>query len=317
MRYKKMGRTGLKVSEMCLGCMTFGGQADEKASFAIMDRAVEAGCNFFDTANVYTEGRSEQIVGKWLKGRRESVVLATKVRGKVGEGPNDTGLSRKHIMRAVEDSLRRLQTDCIDLYQVHQWDADTPLEETLRALDDLVRQGKVRYIGCSNFTGWQICKALWISDVRNLARFDCLQPRYNLIYRDIEDDQLQICAAEGVGVIVYNPLAGGFLTGKYARGQEPPAGTRFALRRDIYWQRYWHDRHFDAVDRLREIAAAGGRAIVPFAVAWAVRNPAVTSAIVGATSVAQLDESLKGFDLSLSPDELKACDQVWDMLRGR
>lgn len=317
MRYKKMGRTGLKVSELCLGAMTLGGQADEETSFAIMNKAVEAGCNFFDTANVYIEGRSEQIVGRWLKGRRESVVLATKARAKVGEGPNDQGVSRKHIMKAVEDSLRRLQTDYVDLYQVHSWDPDTPIEETLRALDDLVRQGKVRYIGCSNFAAWQLCKALWVSDARNLARFDCIQPRYNLIYRDIEQELLPLCASEGVGVIVYNPLAGGFLTGKYTRDQEPPAGTRFALRRDVYWNRYWHDKQFDAVDRLQEIASSHGKGIVPFSVAWSVQHSAVTSAIVGATSVGQLQESAAGFDLTLSKEELAACDEVWDDLRGR
>ncbi|MBI3954098.1 MAG: aldo/keto reductase [Chloroflexi bacterium] len=317
MRYKKMGRTGLKVSELCLGCMTFGGQADEETSFAIMNTALEAGCNFFDTANVYTEGRSEQIVGRWLKGRRESVILATKARAPVGKGPNDSGVSRKHIMRAVEDSLRRLQTDYIDLYQVHSWDPDTPIEETLRALDDLVRAGKVRYIGCSNFAAWQLCKALWVSDARNLARFDCLQPRYNLIFRDIEEELLPLCAAEGVGIIVYNPLAGGFLSGKYTRDQEPPGGTRFALRRDIYWKRYWHDRHFDAVDRLKEIASSHGKSIVPFAVAWTLRSPVVTAAIVGATSVAQLQESLGGFGMSIGPEEMSACDEVWGFLRGR
>ena len=316
MRVKRMGRTGLKVSELCLGCMTFGGQCDEQASFAIMDRAVEAGCNFFDTANVYTEGRSEQIVGKWLKGRRDSIVLATKVRGPVGKGPNEGGLSRKHIMQAVEDSLRRFQTDYIDLYQVHSVDPETPLEETLRALDDLVRQGKVRYLGCSNFAAWQLCKALWVSDVRDLARFDCVQPRYNLIHRGIERELLPLCAEEGIGVIAYNPLAGGFLSGKYRQGQAPPSNTRFALR-DLYVQRYWHDREFAAVERLKAIAAAHDNSLVPFAVAWVIHNPAVTSAIVGATSVAQLQESLEGFHTALSAGALAACDEVWGALWGR
>ena len=224
MDYVNLGRTGLKVSRICLGCLTFGGQADEKESMRIVDTALDAGINFFDTANVYTETLSERFLAKALKGRRDQAVIATKVRGSMGPGVNDSGLSRKHIMDAVEGSLMRLETDYIDLYQVHSWDADTPLEETLRALDDLVRQGKVRYIGCSNFTGWQLTKSLWISDVKGLARFETVQPRYNLLLRGIEEELLPACLSQGVGVIPYNPIAAGLLTGKHRRGQPPVSG---------------------------------------------------------------------------------------------
>src|SRR5262245_27594802 len=224
MELKRLGNTGLKVSEICLGTMTFAHQADESLSFAIMDRAASVGVNFIDTADVYpvppspdTAGRSEIIVGKWLQGQRDNFVLATKCRIRVGHGPNDEGLSRVHITRAVEASLKRLRTDYIDLYQSHAPDPDTPLEETLRAFDDLVRQGKVRYVGCSNYPAWQVAVALGVSARLQLSRFDCVQPRYNLLYREIEAELLPLCRDQGVGVIAYHPLAAGFLTGRYAR----------------------------------------------------------------------------------------------------
>src|SRR5262245_37266550 len=251
MKIKRMGRTGLKVSEICLGTMTFGRQCDEPTSFAIMDTAVEQGVNFFDTADVYpvggnidTVGRTEEIVGEWLKGRREQIVLATKCWGAMGRSPNDRGPSRKHICAAIEDSLRRLQTDYLDLYQVHAPDPETPLDETLRALDDLVRQGKVRYLGCSNFQAWLLATALWTSDKSGLTRFDCVQPRYNLLFREIENELLPLCRHHGIGVIPYNPLAGGFLTGKYKPSAEPTADVRFGLAgrtQKIYRERYWQE----------------------------------------------------------------------------
>ena len=241
MKTQRLGRTGLKVSEICLGTMTFGRQCDEALSFAIMDTACEAGVDFFDTADVYpvggdasTVGRTEDIVGKWLKGRREQIVLATKCWGAMGPQPNDRGLSRKHILAAIDESLRRLQTDYIDLYQVHAPDLDTPIDETLAALDDVVRQGKVRYNGCSNFQTWMLAKALWTSDKHGLARFDCVQPRYNILFREIEHELLPLCRDQGVGVIPYNPLAGGFLTGKHMdnrASQAPSSETRFRARR--------------------------------------------------------------------------------------
>lgn len=238
MQHRRMGRTGLRVSEVCLGTMTFGNQADEATAFAIMDRAFHAGIDFLDTADVYPLGGgmervgvTEEIVGRWMRQRgvRDQIVLATKCRGRMGPGANDEGLSRRHILRACEASLRRLQTDHIDLYQTHAPDPDTPIEETLEALDDLVRAGKVRYAGCSNYPAWRLAEALWAADRKGLARFDCAQPRYNLLFRMIEDEILPFYRAHGVGVIAYNPLAGGMLTGRYRKGHEPEAGTRFAL----------------------------------------------------------------------------------------
>jgi aryl-alcohol dehydrogenase-like predicted oxidoreductase len=225
MEYRKLGQTGLMVSELCLGTMTFGNEADEQTSKRITDRFVEAGGNFVDTANVYSRGVSEEITGRVIRDYREDVVVATKFRFPMGEGPNDSGASRKHIISACEASLRRLDTDYIDLYQIHCWDSSTPIEETLSALDDLVRAGKVRYIGCSNFTGWQIEKSVRVSEREGLARFDCLQPQYSLVVRDIEHEVLPVSREEGLGVIPWSPLAGGFLTGKYSREDAPPENT--------------------------------------------------------------------------------------------
>src|SRR5262245_59155974 len=234
MKTRRLGRTGLKVTQICLGTMTFGYQCDEKTSFAILDKAAEHGVQFIDTADVYpvppspeTAGRTEDIVGKWLQGKRDRFVLATKCRLRVGHGLNDEGLSRRHIFKALDDSLRRLRTDYIDLYQAHAPDPETPLEETLQAFDDLVRQGKVRYVGCSNYAAWQVALSLGHSAGHGWARFDCVQPRYNLLYREIETELLPLCRDQGLGVIAYNPLAGGFLTGKYQSLADPPTGTRF------------------------------------------------------------------------------------------
>jgi 1-deoxyxylulose-5-phosphate synthase len=321
MKIRRLGRTGLKVSEICLGTMTFGAQADEATGFAIMDCAAAAGVNFIDTADVYpvpvapeTVGRTEEIVGKWLKSRREHFVLATKCRGKMGPHPWDEGLSRKHILRAVDDSLRRLQTDTIDLYQTHFSDAETPIDETLRALDDLVRSGKVRYIGCSNHQAWQLTKALWTSDRLHLARYDCIQSRYNLLFRQIEDEVLPLCREEGVGVIAYKPLAGGFLTGKYHKGGAPDAGTRFDFfksRTQLYHDRYWQEAQFDAVERLRAFFAGRNKPLARVAVAWVLQQSGVTSAIVGASRPEQLADTLPATDLTLDADELAACNEAW------
>ena len=315
MDYVNLGRIGLEVSRICLGCLTFGGQADEKESRRIVDTAWDAEINFFDTANVYTETLSERYLGRALKGRRDQAVIATKVRGSMGPGVNDGGLSRKHIMDAVDGSLTRLQTDYIDLYQVHSWDADTPLEETLRALDDLVRQGKVRYIGCSNFAGWQLTKSLWISDVKGLARFETVQPRYNLLFRGIEEELLPACLSQGVGVIPYNPIAAGLLTGKHKRGQPPVPGTRFDLR-EMYRDIYWYERNFEAVEKLEAIAGKYGHTLLELALSWVLANPAITSAIVGASTVEQLQQSISAAEASLEPEEIAACDPVWDELKG-
>ncbi|MBU4427432.1 MAG: aldo/keto reductase, partial [Proteobacteria bacterium] len=267
MKYRRMGRTGLKVSEICLGTMTYGDQVEEARSLKIIRKALDSGVNFLDTADMYVEGKSEEIVGKALKGHRDSVVLATKVANRTGPGPNDVGLSRKHIMKAIEDSMRRLKTDYIDIYYVHLPDYETPIEESLHALDDLVHQGKVRYIACSNFRAWQLCKALWVSDIQNLARFDCIQPPYNLITRDIEYELLPLCGGEGVGVCVYNPLAGGLLTGKHDPKKSPGKGTRFSLKSigKMYYERYWLEANFEAVNRLKTIAREFGQSLPQFA----------------------------------------------------
>ncbi len=317
MRYRKVGRTGLKVSAICLGTMTYGNQVGEIEAIKIIASALAAGVNFFDIADVYTAGRSEEIVGKALKRERHSVVLATKVAQRTGPGANDIGLSRKHIMKGIEDSLHRLETDYIDLYYVHQPDYDTPIEETLRTLDDLVHQGKVRYIACSNFHAWQLCKALWVSDLHNLAPFDCIQSPYNLLTRDIEYELLPLCASEGVGVCVYNPLAGGLLTGKYDPNKSPAEGTRFAHERYEagYHKRYWSAANFEAVARLMQIAKEHGRTLTQFALAWVLSNETITSAICGATSLKQLEENLGATEVKLSEEELTGCDEVWQQLR--
>jgi len=321
-----MGRTGLKVSEICLGTMTFGHQCDERTSFAIMDRATEAGVTFIDTADAYpvpptpeTAGRTEEIIGAWLKGKRDNFVLATKCRIRVGHGPNDEGLSRKHILKAAEASLRRLRTDYIDLYQAHSFDPETPQEETLRAFDDLVRQGKVRYVGCSNFAAWQLALALGLSDRLGLARYDCLQPRYNLLYRDIEAELLPLCRDQGLGVIAYNPLAGGFLSGKYRSPEELPLGTRFTLGKtgELYRERYWHQSQFQAVEQLQNFFAARGKALVTAAVAWVLAQPGITSAIIGASKPEQLEESLAAATFTLDEQERELCGLAWFSLPRR
>ena len=318
MKLKRLGRTGLKVTEVALGTMTFGQQCDEPTSFQVMDEAAAHGINFIDTADVYPVpvamelvGRTEEIVGRWLRGKREDYVLATKCRIAMGSGANDAGLSRKHVLAAIEASLRRLQTDYVDLYQVHSPDPDTPIDETLRALDTIVESGKARYIGCSNFPAWQVTKAMWTSDKLGLARFDSVQPRYNLLYREIESELLPLCLDQGVGVIVYNPLAGGFLTGKHRRDAPPAENTRFAVAGKLYRDRYWNEAAFNTVEQLKSFFDARDKSLTHVAIAWALKQPAVTSAIVGATSAAQLKDSLGGVDLELDQEELAACDQAW------
>lgn len=279
--------------------------------------AVAGGVNFFDTGDSYVDGKAEEIIGSALNKERHSVVLATKVGWRVGTGANDAGLSRKHIMKGVEDSLHRLQTDYIDLYYVHLPDYDTPIEETLRALDDLVHQGKVRYIACSNFRAWQLCKALWESDVHNLARFDCIESPYNLLTRDIEYELLPLCASEGIGICVYNPLAAGVLTGKYDPNKPPPQGTRFTLEDlgQIFYDRYWSTSNFEAIARLERIAGENGRSLTQFALAWTLSSDTITSTVCGTTSLKQLKENLGAIEVELTEEELKVCDDVWQQLR--
>jgi aryl-alcohol dehydrogenase-like predicted oxidoreductase len=322
MQTRRLGRTGLMVSEVCLGTMTFGNQADEAASFAIMDAGLEAGVNFFDTADVYPlgggqerAGRTEEIVGKWLaeRGARERIVLATKCAGQMGPGPNDRGLSRKHVIAACAASLKRLKTDYVDLYQTHWPDPETPPEETLEALDWLVRQGMVRYTGCSNYPAWRITEALGISARNGLAAFGSAQPRYNLLFRMIEDEILPACQAFGVGILAYNPLAGGMLTGRYRERREPEPGTRFTLAGagPRYRQRYWNEAVFEVVDGLARFLEPRGKSLAHVALAWVLGRPGVTSAILGASRPEQLADSLGGVGLQLAADELAACDEAW------
>jgi len=330
MEIRTLGKSGLKVSELCLGTMTFGNQADEPTSHAILDKALDAGVFFIDTADVYplgstveTLGATEEIIGNWLEGKRDKVVLATKCHGVMGPGPNDRGLSRKHIMAAVEDSLRRLKTDYIDLYQAHSFDASTPIEETLRAFESLVHQGKVRYVGVSNWRAWQLMKGLGISEQKNLVRIQSVQPRYNLLFRMIEDELVPACVEEGVGIISFNPLAGGMLTGRYQPGQDVEAGSRFALSGmsragDLYQTRYWQAATFDAVEQYRAWCSARSYNMVTTAVRWVTQQLGITSAILGASRPGQLDDSLAAAQApKLTQEELADLNGLWFSLPRR
>ena len=304
MEHVNLGKSGLKVSRVCLGTMTFDREADEKTSFAILDYFLEQGHNFLDTANAYSLGKSEALIGRWLeaRGNRSSVVLATKVFGKMGEAANERGLSRIHIHQAVEASLKRLRTDVIDLYQIHRWDPSVPPEETLEALTDLVRQGKVRYLGCSNVAAWQLSRCLHIAEGRHLSRFVSLQPIYNAISRAIESELLPLCEAEGIGVLSYNTLAGGFLTGKYKKGAEIPKETRLGLT-PFYRDRYYNDQALDLTEGFVAHAAERGVTPAQLALAWVLAEPRVTCPIVGARNLEQIKDSLKGTEIRLTAEE--------------
>jgi aryl-alcohol dehydrogenase-like predicted oxidoreductase len=308
-KYKRLGKTGVQVSELCLGTMIYGEQVDEATAIQIIRRALDRGINFIDTANVYVQGRSEEIVGQAIKGRRDEVVLATKVRHQMGPGPNDEGLSRKHIMKSVEDSLTRLGTEYIDLYQLHRPDSATPLKETLFALDDLVRDGRVHYIGSSNFPAWLIEKALRISEVYGLEAFVSSQPRYNILDRAVERELLPLCREEGIGVIPYSPLAGGFLTGKYHRDEAMPEGTRGHLRPD--WMKQYFTEQNDAVLReLRQLSGETGLKLSQLSLAWLLANPTVTAPIIGASKLTQLEENLEVVDTPLPTRALERISEV-------
>jgi aryl-alcohol dehydrogenase-like predicted oxidoreductase len=299
--------------------MTFGLQSDEATSRSILDRAADGGVTFIDTADVYplggdlsTVGRTEEIVGGWLEGKRDRFVVATKCFGRTGPAAWEQGNSRKHILDAVESSLRRLRTDYIDLYQLHGPDPGTPIDETLGALDDLVGSGKVRYIGCSNFLAYQVARALGRSEALSLARFSSVQPRYNLLFRQIERELLPLCGEEGLGVIPYNPIAGGLLSGKHNPSAPPPEGSRFTIGNagGIYQQRYWHDREFATVAELRKIAEREGIPLVTLSVAWVLANPRVTAPIIGASRPEQLDASLAAAELTISTELKDELDQI-------
>jgi aryl-alcohol dehydrogenase-like predicted oxidoreductase len=313
MEYGRLGNTGLMVSELCLGCMTFGQEADEETSREIVGRFLDAGGNFIDTADVYSNGVSEEITGRALEGVRDDVVLATKVRFPMGEGPNDVGLSRKHIMQGCEDSLRRLGTDFIDLYQVHCWDAATPLEETLAALTDLVRSGKVRYVGVSNFTSWQLMKSLAVSEANGFERFVCLQPQYSLVERNIEREILPVCLEEGLGVIPWSPLGGGFLSGKYRRGEEPPEDSRIAgavESMEEHWERRATERNWAALDVVGRISEETGRSYAQISLNWLLRQEGVTAPIIGARTLEQLDDNLGASGWELTEEQVEALSWV-------
>jgi len=309
MNYRRLGRTGLKVSELCLGTMQWGWTADVNTSFDVMDTFVEAGGNFIDTADIYSRwvdgnegGVSEEIIGRWMKVRtnREDVVLATKVRGRMWDGPNGEGLSRAHIIRACEDSLKRLQTDYIDLYQTHFYDAETPIDETMDALDTLVRQGKVRYAGCSNYPAWRLMQSLWASDSRDLIRYDSIQPHYNLVKRaEFERDLKDVVTEYEIGVIPYSPLAGGFLTGKY--GRESVAAS---VRAEGIQSDYFNEAGWKTLDAVKAVAAETESTPVAVSLAWLLAQPFMTSPIIGANTVAQLAGSLEATELSLSSEQV-------------
>jgi aryl-alcohol dehydrogenase-like predicted oxidoreductase len=308
MEYRRLGDTGLMVSELCLGCMTFGREASEEDSKRLVDRFLDAGGNFIDTADVYSKGVSEEITGRAIKGVRDDVVLATKVYFPMGEGPNDTGLSRKHVTQGCEDSLRRLGTDYIDLYQVHCWDSATPLKETLSALTDLVRSGKVRYIGVSNFTGWQLVKSVCLSEANGLERFVCLQPQYSLVERNIEREILPICLEEGLGVIPWSPLGGGFLSGKYRREEEPPEGSRISeavASMEEHWDRRATDRNWRALDVVGRISEETGKSYAQISLNWLLRQDGVTAPIIGARTLEQLEDNLGASGWTLDEQQVE------------
>ncbi len=316
MEHRTLPKTGLKVSRLSFGTMTFGSQTDEAGSLRIVDRCLDAGINFFDTANLYNKGVSETIVGKALAGRRDKVVLATKVRGKMGEAPDEEGLSRAAMRKALEASLRRLKTDYVDLYYLHMPDYAVPIEETLETLQEFVRAGKVRFPAVSNYAAWQVCEILWISEKNGYPPPYISQPMYNLIARGIEEEYLPFCKRFGVAVVPYNPLAGGLLTGKHRRQGGPIAGTRFDGNQ-LYLDRYWHDDDFAAVEELGAIAREAGKSLVELAFQWLLAQPQVDSIILGASRLEQLEENLKACENGRLDDAvLSRCDTVWKRLRG-
>jgi aryl-alcohol dehydrogenase-like predicted oxidoreductase len=321
--YRSIGTTGIKVSSLCLGTMQFGWTADEETSHDVLTRAFEAGINFLDTADIYSRwvegnpgGISETIIGKWLSSgivRRDQVVLATKVRGSMSDDPNDEGLSRRHIFHAVEASLRRLQTDYIDLYQLHWPDDDTPMDETLAALDDLVRRGSVRYIGCSNFPAWKLMRALWISDVKQWTSFVSLQPHYNLLHRhEYERELEEVCTVYGLGVLPYSPLAGGLLSGKYKRGESPPHGSRGATSSRIQTLME-KESTWATLTAVEELAQERGCSPSQIALAWLLSRPSITSPIIGPRSLTQLDDNLAAVEIRLDSAELEDLENAGSM----
>jgi aryl-alcohol dehydrogenase-like predicted oxidoreductase len=318
MQYRNLGRTGLKVSELCMGTMQFGWTTDEGNAYNVLDAFVESGGNFVDTADVYSRwiegnpgGVAEEIIGRWMKdrGNRHDLVIATKVRGTMGPGPNDVGLSRKHILDAVEASLRRLQIEYIDLYQSHSDDREVPLDETLEAFDSLVRRGLVRYVGASNYQAWRLMQSLWISDKHGHPRYDSLQPNYSLAHRKEYESELEpLCLQEGIGVIPYSPLAAGFLTGKYRRGQDLPQSGRA----DSVKSRYLHDQGYALIDCLDDIAGRHEASVAQVSLAWLLARPGITSPITSANTAEQWTDLAQSVDVQLTPDDIAALNEASD-----
>jgi len=308
MDYRNLGKSGLKVSRICLGTNNFGGQISEEASIKIVYRALDCGINVVDTADVYTGGKSEEIIGKAVKGRRDEVIIATKV-GFGSEGPNQSGLSRKHILSQVEHSLNSLRTDFIDIYYLHRFDAETPLEETLRTFNDLVRGGKVRYVACSNFSAWQIAQAHEVCVTHDLEKLIAVEPPYNLLQRDIEKDIIPYCEQEGLGILTYTPLMGGFLTGKYSKGEHPPAGSRFEHNPRL-WERANKESNFAVLEQIEGVANDVGISISELALSWILKNPAIAAPIVGASSAEQVEENCKIAEINLNDETYQRLNKL-------
>ncbi|MBT8494312.1 MAG: aldo/keto reductase [Deltaproteobacteria bacterium] len=328
MEYRNLGASGVKVSPLCLGAMTFGEadensfmhnvSADEQTSFAIMNKALDSGINFIDTADVYGQnGLSERVIGKWFEkaGKRNDVVLATKFRFTMGDGPNRSGGARYRIVKCVEDSLRRMKTDRIDLYQIHMQDITCPEEETLRALDDLISAGKVLYIGCSNYAAYRLMDSLWLSEVNRWAKFVSLQAQYSLVVRDLEREHVPLCNKTGVGILPWSPLAGGFLTGKYRKDSDPPKGSRLEKWQERY-QRFDNERNWRIIDAVAGVAEETDSNPASVSLAWLLNKPAVSSVIFGARTVAQLEDNLKAAELELSSDHMQKLDDASSFALG-
>lgn len=306
MEYRYLGRSGLQVSVIGLGTNNFGRKVDAKGTKVIINHALDMGINMIDTSNSYGDGFSEEYIGRALKGNRQAAIIATKVSSRIAEGPNNSGNSRQHIIAEVENSLRRLNTDYIDLYQIHWHDANVPIDETLRALDDLVRQGKVRYTGCSNFKAWQVCEAVWTSRTQGITSFASVQPKYSLMDREIESELVPFCQEYGIGILPYYPLANGFLTGKYRRGQAAPEGTRLAESD----RGMLTDANFDLLEALDAFCQERGRSVLELAFAWLIANPAVSSVIAGATKAEQVVSNARAGQWTLTPDEVEEVNSI-------
>jgi aryl-alcohol dehydrogenase-like predicted oxidoreductase len=309
MKYKRLGSTGLKISSVCLGSNNFGEQVDQENSIKIIRKAIDLGVNIIDTANQYTKGKSEEVIGKAVGDYREDVVLATKVGWELHPGPGRSGLSRRNLLSEIKRSLERLQTDYIDIYYLHRPDPETPLEESLRTMNDFVRQGRVRYAACSNFTAWQIAKANGICEALGLEKLVAVQPRYNLLQRDIEQDLLPYCQEEGLGVLTYSPLMGGFLTGKYDRNTLPPMDSR-AKYNARYWQRVNDEANFVVLERIRSVAKSAGIPLSQLALAWIMKNPAVTAPIVGGSKPEHVEQACQALEIDISEENRRKLDEA-------